>query len=91
MKDNLRKTHSLLLVFCGFLTLILSNIIEVAGGGASLIFIVTVPFFIGLGTVFGAINFYIIRSTTKRKIALPLLVCFYVSIVVGTLVMFPFK
>ncbi|WP_378178168.1 hypothetical protein [Aquimarina sp. SS2-1] len=91
MKDSLRRIHAFLLICCGFLTLLMSKIIPIGGGGISLIFGITTPFFIIIGIVFGAISFYGVRSNTKRRIVVPLLIYFYVSLLIGTLLMFPFE
>ncbi len=91
MEKSLRRIHVFLLICCGFLTLFLSKIVPVGGGGVSLIFVLTIPFFIIIGSVFGTITYYVIKSDTKRSIVMPLLICFYSSLLVGALLMFPFE
>lgn len=91
MKESLRCIHAFLLFCCGFLTLFMSKIVPVGGGGVSLVFVLTIPFFIIIGSVFGAITFYGIKSDTKKSIIMALLICFYSSLLVGALLMFPFE
>lgn len=59
MKKHLK---SIILILSGFLTLILSFFVPVGGGGVSLILILTIPFFIGLGIIFGVIHYFIVRK-----------------------------
>lgn len=51
-----------LILLSGFLTGIFSFFIPVGGGGVSLIFVLTVPFFIILGIIFGVIHDIFVRK-----------------------------
>jgi len=59
MNDRLK---SILITLSGFLTFLLSFIIPIGGGGASMIFLLSIPFFIGLGILFGTIYYVFIRK-----------------------------
>lgn len=51
-----------LIILSGFLTGMLSFIIPVGGGGISLIFTLTIPFFIILGIILGVIYYVFIQK-----------------------------
>ncbi|MCD2260657.1 hypothetical protein [Psychroserpens luteolus] len=62
MKDSYKIA---ILVFFGFLTLMMKPFVPVGGGGISLIFVISIPFLIVLGFVFAVVYYFI----SKKKIA----------------------
>ncbi|WP_299187024.1 hypothetical protein [uncultured Aquimarina sp.] len=91
MKKSIRRVHAFSLFSCGFLTLLMSKTIPVQGGGVSLIFVLTIPFFIIVGGIFGIISFYGLKNRKRKNIRILLLLYFYLSLLIGTILMFPFK
>ena len=57
-----------ILVISGFLTLIMTSYFPTEGGGASMIFFITVPFFIILGVVFALVYRLISRKVNDIDI-----------------------
>ena len=65
MNENYK---AILISLSGFLTILLMQFIPVAGGGMSIVFIVTVPMFIGLGLIFGLIYHYQIKKMANVRL-----------------------
>ncbi len=79
----------LLNLLTGFLTLILSNILPIKGGGVSLIFVITIPLTVGLSLIGILIYWYFLKSqrTTLRDITIYSIITLNLLI---TFVMFPY-
>jgi len=91
MEDRFRRIHAILIISCGFLTLIMLQVLPVQGGGSSLIFVVTVPFFIMMSVILASIYFYSIQPKTRKVKSISLLIFFYSFLLISTFWMFPFK
>lgn len=61
-----RKVKALIIFFCGGITLILKEIMPIAGGGASLIFVLSIPVLIILGLTFSLV-YYVKINKLKSK------------------------
>lgn len=85
----LEKIKIITLALSGFITYIMDEIIPVAGGGASLIFVLSKPILLFLGLVFTTI-YYSFKSD-KRLLKLYLYVLFMVVQIGLALLFFPYE
>lgn len=88
MKD---QTRTLLLVASGFLQLILSYFIPVGGGGASMIFLLSIPILIGLGCILGIIYYAFIRKINNERYKRSFVLGMICIIVFLTFISYPYK
>ena len=78
------------LVLSGFLTLIMTSVIPIEGGGAGMVFFITVPFFIVLGVILGIVYRFVSKKvfdTDVKQITFFLMLFF---IVVFSLLAYPY-
>ena len=64
MKDSYKIAT---LVFFGFLTVMMRPFVPVGGGGISLIFVISMPFFFILGVLFAIIYYFISKRKASKK------------------------
>jgi hypothetical protein len=63
-----KEIKLLFLIFCGCLTLVMKLFVPVGGGGISLIFVISVPFLLGLGIVFSLIYHFLVIKLKSHKV-----------------------
>ncbi|WP_125185332.1 hypothetical protein [Botryobacter ruber] len=78
------------LIFVGFLTLIMSYILPVEGGGASLIFVLTVPINIGVSIVISGV-YYWLTISGMDKVRDIIYYSILVILLLLTFLFFPYK
>ncbi|MCH2195134.1 hypothetical protein [Kordia sp.] len=88
MNDQIK---SIVIVFSGLLTWILSYFIPVGGGGVSLIFLLTIPFFIVLGSAFGMIYFALVRKIKNTYYRNSIFLTMLLIIIVLTFAWYPYR
>jgi hypothetical protein len=80
----------ILIILSGFLTFLLSFFIPIGGGGISLILALTIPFFIGLGIIFGIIYYAFIKKIKNRILKNGIFFGMFFLIIILTFVLYPY-
>ena len=86
-----QKLISLSLIISGFMTLILKEIMPVAGGGASLIFVLSIPILFGLGILFSVTNYFFVSRMRKRFYRTTLTVFMHALLIGLAFLFFPYQ
>jgi len=87
MKGKLRIT---ILLLCSITTLVLKAFFQVAGGGASLIFVLSIPFLMGLGIVFALMDWFLIMKMKNLTIKNSLFIIKTIILIGVSLSLFPY-
>lgn len=80
----------ILIILSGFLTFFFSFFIPVGGGGASMIFLLSIPFLVGLGILFGIIYYAFIRKIKNRILKNGIFFGMLFLIIILTFVWYPY-
>jgi len=88
MNDNYK---ALSIFLSGFLTILLMQCIPIAGGGMSIVFIITVPMLIGLGLILGLIYHFGIRKMSNIKLKKIIYAVFLVLIIGMSFSLYPYR
>ncbi|WP_046756129.1 hypothetical protein [Kordia jejudonensis] len=88
MKKHLK---SVILVFSGLLTFILSLFVPVGGGGVSLILALSIPFFIVVGIIFGVIYHVFIRKMKNIYLKNSIFFAMLFLIIILTFLWYPYQ
>ncbi|AXG69769.1 hypothetical protein KORDIASMS9_01996 [Kordia sp. SMS9] len=88
MKHSIRTA---LLIGSGFIQLVLSSFIPVAGGGASMILLISLPSLIGLGFFLGIMYYVFIRKFENEQYPRSYFLGMIFIIVFLTFISYPYK
>lgn len=88
MNDQLK---SIVILLSGFLTFILSYFIPIGGGGVSIIFTLSIPFFIVLGIAFSAIYYALIRKIKNIYYKNGIFLIMLLIIIILTFAWYPYR
>ena len=86
----MRLITTFIIMLCGFLTCIMMNIFPVAGGGAAMIFIITVPFTGISGIILAGLYYFKISKLKNERKERILLSTIIILLLLVTFVFFPF-
>ena len=86
-----QKLISLGLIISGFMTLILKEIMLVAGGGASLIFVLSIPVLMGLGILFSVVYYFFVSKIRHKFSRIALSFTMYFVLIGLAFLFFPYK
>ncbi|WP_203257792.1 hypothetical protein [Hyunsoonleella ulvae] len=74
-----KRLRPLVLVFCGWITLIMMLFVPIGGGGVSLILVLSVPILVVMGVLFGVSYWYLDKKSNNKTLKT---VIFYIMIIV---------
>ena len=84
------RQRLILIILSGFLTFIVSFFIPVGGGGAGMILLLSIPFFISLGIIFGIIYYAFIRKIKNRILKNGIFFGMFFLIIILTFAWYPY-
>jgi len=87
----MKKVKSSLLFLSGFLTIFLKHYIPIGGGGASIIFLISIPILLILGILFSLGYYYFIDKIRNQNIKNSILIMLLCIIVGLSLYFFPYQ
>lgn len=87
MNDRLK---SILIILSGFLTFLLSFFIPIGGGGAGMILLLSTPFFISLGIIFGIVYNVFIRKIENSILKNGIFFGMFFLIIILTFAWYPY-
>jgi hypothetical protein len=89
MESNYKGVYLILLL--GFLTPIMMLFVPVEGGGVSLIFVITVPIFIGISIILSIIYFYLDSWKVSQERKKNILFIFSIVLIALSLLLYPYR
>lgn len=83
--------YVLLLLLFGVATFIMSFFVPMAGGGASLMIVLTSPILFGLSIIFSFLHFWAFKKSQPREILFVLFVSFSILLLLPAFVLYPYR
>lgn len=85
-----KKLRMAILLLCSIATFILKVFFPVAGGGASLIFVLSIPFLMVLGIVFALMDYFLIMKLKNLAIKNSLFIIKIIILISLSLLLYPY-
>ena len=80
-----------ILLLAGILTLIMQQFVPIAGGGDSLIYVLSVPIEIGLSIIFSFIQYRLWQKQKNRTVRTVLFFIFTIILILLSIQLYPYK